>query len=199
MLRRLLFSADIGPESVEELAEVRAAAAHRLNGDLDADIAIHLNLGIVYLYQQDAGKALDHLRLAGARASAIGDAGARAHAWELTGVAAWLQGNRGEAVGWWQRAERLYARVDESEGRARCLQHLGAAELTGGHALSALRLLEDSARLRGGTQGHEVLADYLDQIHAQLGRSTEPIVGHAARWWNPDVSKSPCAGGVPSR
>jgi len=241
-----------GRRDLEELAEVRAATAHRLNGDLDvatarlgvasevaprnrvaaallarrqlergllqlaradlcllptdcedavrnardrfddaalavphadlaADIAIHLNLGIVYLYQQDAGKALDHLRVAGARASATGDASARAQAWELTGVAAWLQDNRGEAVGWWQKAERLYVRVDESEGRARCLQHLGAAQLTSGHAAPALRLLQDSARLRGGTQGHEVLAGYLDQVHTLLGRGAEPTVEHADR------------------
>jgi tetratricopeptide (TPR) repeat protein len=141
--------------------------------DLAADIAIHLNIGVVYLYQHDADKALDHLRLAAARASASRDASAQAHALELTGVAAWLQHNRPQALRWWREAERRYTDVDEPEGVGRCLQHLGSAALLGGAAEQACELLERSAKLRSGVTGHEVRERYLTQARAQLGQGTD--------------------------
>lgn len=131
--------------------------------DLAADIAIHLNIAVVCLYQHDTDKALDHLRLAAARASAARDASAQAHALELTGVAACVQGNRPQAVRRWQEAQRRYADVDEREGEARCLQHLGSAAFLEGDVAEACELLKRSAQLRGGVDGHEVLEHYLAQ------------------------------------
>src|SRR4051794_13531594 len=105
------------------------ARLRRPGPDPAGEIAIPINLAIVHLYQQDPESALDRLRAAAARASVAGDASAHAHALELTGVAAWMQRSPQEAKRWWQQAEHLYAEVDEPEGRARCLQHLGSAEV----------------------------------------------------------------------
>ena len=55
-----------------------------------------------------------------------------------TGVAAWMQRSPHEAKGWWEHAEHLYAEIDEREGRARCLQHLGSAEVVAGRFDEAL-------------------------------------------------------------
>jgi len=142
--------------------------------DLAADVAIHLNRAVVCLYQHDTDTALDHLRLAEARASASRDSSAYAHALELHGVAAWLQGNPGQAVLWWQQAQRRYADVEEREGAARCLQHLGSAALSTGEGVAALALLEESAKLRGGTQGHEVLERYLAEARSQVSEGAGP-------------------------
>ena len=142
--------------------------------DLAADIAIRLNRAVVCLYQHDTSTALDHLRLAAARASASRDSSAHAHALELFGVAAWMQGNPDQAVLWWRQAQCRYAEVEECEGAARCLQHLGSAALSTGGCLAALALLEDSAKLRGGTQGHEVLESYLAQARSQVSEGAEP-------------------------
>lgn len=137
------------------------ARLSRPGPDLAADIAVHLDLAIVHLYQQDPEGALDRLRPAAARATAAGDASGRAHALELTGVAAWMQQNPREAMGWWRQAEQLYAEIDERESRARCLQHLGSAELVAGQLGPARELLEQSLQLRGGVTGHPLLAQYL--------------------------------------
>ena len=131
--------------------------------DLAAEVAIHIDLALTYLYQDDPDGALDHLRPAAAHAAAAGDAGAQAHALELTGVAAWMQQNSREAFGWWRQAQHLFADVDDREGRARCLQHLGSAELVAGRKARGRELLEQSALLRGGVDGHPLLASYLDQ------------------------------------
>lgn len=137
------------------------ARLSRPAADLAGEIAIQLNLAIVHLYQQDPERALDQLRAAAARASVAGDASAHAHALELTGVAAWMQRSPQEAKRWWQQAEHLYAEVDEPEGRARCLQHLGSAEVVAGRLDNALAYLEQSADLRNGDSGHPLLTRYL--------------------------------------
>jgi tetratricopeptide (TPR) repeat protein len=144
--------------------------------DLAADIAIHLNRAVVCLYRHDTDRALDHLRLAEARASASDDVSAYAHALELLGVRAWLLNNPRQAILWWWEAQHRYADVDEREGAARCLQHLGSAELVNGNGSAALVLLERSAKLRGGTQGHELLERYLAQARSQVGKDAEAPV-----------------------
>ncbi|GAA3556869.1 hypothetical protein [Kribbella ginsengisoli] len=137
------------------------ARLRRPGPDLAGEIAIQINLAIVHLYQQDPESALDRLRAAAARATAAGDASARAHALELHGVAAWMQRSPKEAKQWWREAANLYAEVDEPEGRARCLQHLGSAEIINNLPDNARAYLEQSADLRGGTTGHPLLAHYL--------------------------------------
>jgi tetratricopeptide (TPR) repeat protein len=136
------------------------ARLSRPGPDLAAEVAIQINLAIVYLYQQDAEGALDQLRPANARATAAGDVSGQAHASELMGVAAWMQRSPHEARRWWQHAEHLYAEIDEREGRARCLQHLGSAEVVAGRRERARELLEQSALLRGSES--ELLSKYLE-------------------------------------
>ncbi len=136
------------------------ARLSRPGPDLAAEIAIYINRAIVQLYRQDPEGALDQLRPAVARATAAGDISGQAHALELTGVAAWMQRSPHEAKRWWQHAEHLYAEVDEREGRARCLQHLGSAEVAAGRLRSARELLEQSSLLR--TSESEILARYLE-------------------------------------
>ncbi|WP_329003824.1 hypothetical protein OHA18_10785 [Kribbella sp. NBC_00709] len=136
------------------------ARLKRPGPDLAADVAIAVNLAVVHLYQQDAEGALDQLRPAVARATAAGDLSGQAHALELMGVAAWMQRNRHEAAGRWEHAAHLYAEIDEREGQARCLQHLGSAEVAAGRLNTALELLEQSAELR--TSDSEILTKYLD-------------------------------------
>jgi hypothetical protein len=136
------------------------ARLSRPGPDLAAEVAIHINLAIVHLYQQDPESALDQLRPAAARATAAGDVSSQAHALELTGVAAWMQRSPHEAKRWWQHAEHLYAEIDEREGRARCLQHLGSAEVAAGRRERTRELLEQSALLRGSES--EILPKYLE-------------------------------------
>jgi hypothetical protein len=136
------------------------ARLSRPGPDLAAEVAININLAIVHLYQQDPEAALDQLRPAAARAAAAGDVSGQAHALELTGVAAWMQRSPHEAKRWWQHAEHLYAEIDEREGRARCLQHLGSAEVAAGRRERARELLEQSALLRGSES--EILTKYLE-------------------------------------
>jgi tetratricopeptide (TPR) repeat protein len=137
------------------------ARLSRPGPDLAGEVAIQINLAIVHLYQQDPESALDQLRPAAARASVAGDTSAHAHALELTGVAAWMQRSPQEAKKWWQQAEHLYSEVDEHEGRARCLQHLGSAEVVAKRLDNARVFLEQSAELRGGGTGHPILNRYL--------------------------------------
>ncbi|GAA1551314.1 hypothetical protein GCM10009804_05010 [Kribbella hippodromi] len=136
------------------------ARRNRPGPDLAAEVAIAINLAVVHLYQLDAETALDQLRPAFARATAAGDLSGQAHALELMGVAAWMQRSEHEARSRWEHAAHLYAEVDEPEGRARCLQHLGSAEVADGRLDAALELLEESAQLR--TSDSELLAEYLD-------------------------------------
>ncbi|GAA3140503.1 tetratricopeptide (TPR) repeat protein [Kribbella aluminosa] len=136
------------------------ARLRRPGPDLAADVAISINLAVVHLYQHDSEGALEHLRPAHAHATAAGDVSGEAHALELIGVAAWMQRNRHEAVGRWEHAAHLYAEIDEGEGHARCLQHLGSAEVTAGNLEAALVLLEQSQLLR--TSESELLTKYLD-------------------------------------
>ncbi|MEU4190660.1 hypothetical protein AB0E69_02085 [Kribbella sp. NPDC026611] len=135
------------------------ARLHRPGPDLAAEVAIFINRAIVQLYQQEPEEALDQLRSAVARARAAGDVSGQAHAFELMGVAAWMQGSPHEAKRWWRHAEHLYSEIDENEGRARCLQHLGSAEVVANRREAARALLEQSARLR--TSESELLTKYL--------------------------------------
>jgi len=138
------------------------ARLSRPGPDLAGDVAIEINLAIVHLHRQDPEGALDRLRPAAARASAAGDVSGQAHALELTGVAAWMQRSPNEARHWWEHAEHLYAEIDEREGRARCLQHLGSAALITGQKAEAQELLKDSALLRGGvSDDYPLLMQYL--------------------------------------
>ncbi|MEV4266095.1 hypothetical protein [Kribbella sp. NPDC049584] len=148
----------------ERLDEARLK---RPGPDLAADIAIAVNLAVVHLYQQDAEGALDHLRPAVARATAAGDLSGQAHALELMGVAAWMQRNPHEAVSRWDHAAHLYAEIDEREGHARCLQHLGSAEVVAGRMAAAVELLEQSAMLRRTES--EILVKYLDAARQTSG------------------------------
>jgi hypothetical protein len=136
------------------------ARLSRPGPDLAAEVAISINLAIVCLYQQDPETAHDHLRTAAARATAAGDISGHAHALELHGVAAWMQRSPREATSWWEHAEHLYAEIDEREGRARCLQHLGSAEVVAGRLGKALKRLEASALLRQSES--ELLTTYLE-------------------------------------
>ncbi|MEU8221556.1 hypothetical protein [Kribbella sp. NPDC048915] len=128
--------------------------------DLAADVAIGINLAAVQLYQHDADGALEQLRTAVARATAAGDVSGQAHAFELMGVAAWMLRNTHEALSRWEHAAHLYAEIDEREGHARCLQHLGSAAVVTGSLDRALELLEQSALLRATDS--EILTTYLD-------------------------------------
>jgi tetratricopeptide (TPR) repeat protein len=146
------------------------AQLSRPGPDLASEVAISINLAIVHLYQQDAENALDHLRTAAARATAAGDISGHAHALELHGVAAWMQRSPHEAKGWWEHAEHLYAEIDEREGRARCLQHLGSAEVVAEDLDEARKLLERSALLRQSES--ELLTKYLEAAR-QTGKPPE--------------------------
>ncbi len=137
------------------------ARMSRPGPDLAGEVAIQINLAIVHLYQQDPESALDQLRPAVARALVAGDSSAHAHALELTGVAAWLQRSPQEAKRWWQQAEHLYSEVDEPEGRARCLQHLGSAEVVANRLDNARAFLDQSANLRADPSRHPLLTHYL--------------------------------------
>lgn len=157
------------------------ARLRRPGPDHAADLAIMIDLGIVHLYLQDPEQALEHLRVAEARADAAADASAHAHAVELLGIAAWMLRNRPQADAWWERAERLYADVDEREGRARCLQHLGSAAWADGRHRDAVVLLERSEELRGGTDGHEILGHYLAVVRGDLATAEPPAIEPPAR------------------
>ena len=157
------------------------ARLRRPGPDHAADLAIMIDLGIVYLYLQDPEQALEHLRVAVARADAAADASAHAHAKELTGIAAWMLRNPHQAIAWWTQAERLYADVDELEGRARCLQHLGSAAWADGRHGDAVEQLERSALLRGGTEGHEILGHYLAVVRGDLATAEPPPIEVPAR------------------
>jgi len=71
-----------------------------------------------------------------------------------------MQRSPHEARRWWEHAAHLYAEIDEREGRARCLQHLGSADVAAGRLASARELLEQSELLR--TSESELLTKYLD-------------------------------------
>ena len=160
-----------GPDRADEVLTARDrlddAAKELPRADADADIVVRLDLGVVALYQGDAAQAVDHLLFAAARARQARNASLHAHALELAGVAAWMQDNPPQAVAWWREAMRLYTDIDEREGRARCLQHLGSAALVGGDPAGARDLLEESARLRGRTGA--VAARYLAEARERLG------------------------------
>ncbi|MEU4287059.1 hypothetical protein AB0E63_02455 [Kribbella sp. NPDC026596] len=179
--------APAGNDRVEAVLNARDrlddARLSRPGPDLAAEVAIFINLAVVHLYQQDAEGALDQLRPAVARATAAGDVSGQAHALELTGVAAWMQRSPHEAKRWWEHAAHLYAEIDEREGRARCLQHLGSAEVAAGHLQPAVELLEQSALLR--TSESELLTKYLEAARetAQLPVVPDDTPRHLAVNW----------------
>ncbi|HET8643122.1 MAG TPA: tetratricopeptide repeat protein [Pseudonocardiaceae bacterium] len=180
----------------DDRADEARTARDRLNeagmaiprADLAADIALHINLALTYLYESalyesapDA--ASEHARLAMTHAETAHDSSAQAHASELFGVAATLKGNHDEARSWWQEAERRYAEVGEREAQARCLQHLGALAVAAGEQREATELLTRSARLRGGAAGHEVLEHYLGKAaSADRDETTRPRRAQRRRW-----------------
>jgi hypothetical protein len=153
-----------GNDRVEAVLNARDrlddARLNRPGPDLAAEVAILINRAIVHLYQLEPEEALDQLRPAVARARAAGDISGQAHASELMGVAAWMQRSPHEAKRMWRHAEHLYSEIDESEGRARCLQHLGSAEVVAGRKKQARELLERSADLRRSES--ELLTKYLE-------------------------------------
>jgi len=181
-----LARADRHTSREDRTEEVRTArdrlddAAHQLpRSDVDADIVVRIDLGLVCLYQGEAEPALEHLRLAAARARQARNAGLHGHAAELAGVAAWMQDSRPQAVGWWEEAAGLYADIDDREGRARCLQHLGSAALVRGDAATAVRLLEESTGLRDGAG--QLAARYLAAARRQLDAAGPPEPGRPER------------------
>jgi tetratricopeptide (TPR) repeat protein len=194
-----------GGDLDEHLANARDrledAAATLPRADVAGDTAIQLDQSIVALYRQDGELARDRLSLVVAQAQAAKDVSTEAHAQELLGVAAWMLEHPHEAAARWQSAERLYADIEEREGQARCLQHLGSAAHVSAVVSRqvrrddesdqepALRLLERSARLRGGSHGHEVLEYYLKAADgdAAPGDGTDadvpPAAGLLRRLW----------------
>lgn len=149
------------------------ALMRRPGTDLAAEVAIQINLAVVCLYEEDPESALDQLRPAVAKASASGDASGQAHALELSGVAAWMQRNPKEAKQCWKNAEHLYSEIGETEGQARCLQHLGSADLVANLHDEARKHLEKSATLRGGEAGHPTLTRYLEAARASTTPSAD--------------------------
>ena len=158
-----------GSDREESLLDARNrledARLTRPGTDFAADVAIQLNLAIVHLHQGNPVSALDQLRPAAAKAAESGDASAQAHALELRGVAAWMQKSSKEAMAWWQDAQLLYAEIGELEGQARCLQHLGSAEVVTKQP-KGLEHLKQSAELRGGEDGYATLTMYLELARA---------------------------------
>jgi tetratricopeptide (TPR) repeat protein len=172
-----------GDDRTDEVATARdrldEAASLLPRADVDADLAVRIDLGLVCLYRGEADPALEHLLLAAARAHQVRNAGLQAHATELAGVAAWMQGNRPQAEAWWNEAMRLYADIEDREGRGRCLQHLGSAAQARGDAVTAVRLLEESIGLRDGAG--QLAARYLAAARGRLGADGPAEPGRPAR------------------
>jgi tetratricopeptide (TPR) repeat protein len=192
-----------GRDAEEHLAtaadRLADAAATLPRADVAGDTAIRLNQGAVALYRGDAEVARSRLALVEARAQQAKDVSSLAHAQELLGVAAWMLDHWHEAVARWKTAIRLYADIEEREGQARCLQHLGSAALVNSNVARLLgregdqdgvALLWRSAELRGGSHGHPVLEYYLRVAGAQTGAPPEsggaapqPAAGWLRIWW----------------
>jgi hypothetical protein len=94
-----------------------------------------------------------------------------------------MQRNPHEAVSRWDHAAHLYAEIDEREGHARCLQHLGSAKVTAGRLTAGLELLEQSAMLR--TSESQILTKYLEaarQTAAMPVVADDPARRPAVNW-----------------
>ncbi|MEV6285317.1 hypothetical protein [Kribbella sp. NPDC051770] len=169
-------SAPVGNERNEAVAHARSrlddARLSRPGPDLAADVAISINLAIVQLYQEDGEGALELLTPALARAAAAADRSAQAHVSELIGVAAWMLKRPDQAERWWGRAEHLYSEIDEREGQARCLQHLGSAAVVAGDRAGGKSLLQQSAVLRRSES--PLLKKYLDAATQTTPAPVEP-------------------------
>jgi tetratricopeptide (TPR) repeat protein len=144
--------------------------------DVAAEVALRIDLGVVALHRGDPERARQQLRSAASRAGQARDTSAHAHAVELMGVAAWLEGKAAEAVEWWRQADGMYAEVDETAGRIRCLAHLGttgladpaAAEALGGRAVARRCLDVSRALLRGTASRDDVRTAALADDHSSV-------------------------------
>jgi tetratricopeptide (TPR) repeat protein len=129
---------DAGDDRYHAIAEARdcfTEAARALpRADFAADVAVHINHAVTWLYGGDPMQAREHLRRAEVLAGVAHDASANAQVFELYGVVAWLRGYSKEAIGRWQQAERLYADLDEQVGQARCRRNLATVRAVTGPA-----------------------------------------------------------------
>ncbi|MGH3490901.1 MAG: hypothetical protein ACRDP8_23690 [Actinopolymorphaceae bacterium] len=156
------------------------------------EVTTLLTMGIVYLHQGRADLAVDHLHLAESRASGCDDSAGLAHAAELRGVAAWMQGRAPVAAALWQRALTRFRELADQQSEARCLQHLGSAVLVAPE-LAGLLLdddrrtvtevsavqhahlwLERSRRLRSGRAVSPVADDYLQMARSRAAVARTP-------------------------
>jgi tetratricopeptide (TPR) repeat protein len=177
--------------------------------NVKGEVTTLLTMGVVYLHQGRPDRALDRLDLAESRADECGDAAGQAHAAELRGVAAWMQGRATVAAALWQHALTEFRKLSDHQGEGRCLQHLGSAVLVAPE-LAGLLLgddrrtvtevtavqhahvwLELSKRLRAGHPASPVADGYLRLARSRAGRS------HSLH--DPDVAGSEPAGREPAR
>lgn len=118
---------DNGLRDVEQL--LREAWLWLPRNDLVGAATILINLSIVHLHQGRLQPARDRLDLAESLAVTANDAGARARATELQGVAAWSGGQGSRAMQQWELGRQRYRALGERYGEGRCCQHLGSAAL----------------------------------------------------------------------
>jgi hypothetical protein len=137
-VRALVVTADL--KSAEgHLDEARRARPRR---DTTGQITDLINLAVL---QEDPDKAAEYL-------DQVLSVAEDAHGRELMGVVAWRRGHQEQAKREWSEAYTRYGQLGDDTGRARCLQHHGAALLTGsGTEADRARgrdMLEDSLGLR---------------------------------------------------
>lgn len=159
-VERALLAVDRGAgldEAYADVSQLRVASP-----------AVLINLGVLQLGRGEQADALGYLRRAKTLADDVGDQGAWAHSVELEGVVR-AHDDLAEAVQAWLSAKDTFARIGERQGEARCLQHLGAAALTGEHqdAQAALDYLEESTKLRP-RQETPLANEYLKEARRRL-------------------------------
>lgn len=191
-IERALLCLTAGTGLREAEAELDRVLASRRSGADRATTAALLNLGALCLRQKRPDDALDHLRRAEQLAGQVRDIGCEAQAIELQGVAMSQQGDElHQVVPLWQRAMGLFVHIGETQGEARCLQHLGSAALADpmvagrlrdGHptALSeqdaaevALPRLKRSKLLRAGQPDTGLVDSYLELARKRLGLAVD--------------------------
>ncbi|MEQ4205896.1 hypothetical protein [Actinopolymorpha sp. B9G3] len=172
--------------------------------NVKGEVTTLLTMGVVYLHQGRPDRALDRLDLAESRSGECGDSAGQAHAAELRGVAAWMQGRATVAAALWQHALTEFRKLADHQGEGRCLQHLGSAVLVAPE-LAGLLLGEDrrtvtevtaiqhahvwlelSRRLRAGQPVSPIADGYLRLARSRAGRSHSP--------YDPDLAGSEPAG-----
>ncbi|MPZ82992.1 MAG: hypothetical protein GEV28_22400 [Actinophytocola sp.] len=135
-----------------------------------------INLGAMHLAENSPGAALEYLERAEAMARERQDTSCQAQAVELQGIA--LSGSDlHEAVSRWQEAKQLFKAIGEEQGRARCLQHLGAAALVDETVAArladgtrgAVPLLQESKQLRAGQPDTALVDEYLRAADGDMG------------------------------